>query len=126
MAFTLSIDVVAEAILGYIPKYQSHLKELKEDGYHVVGYCRKSKTKEDGSSRQRLLRTMTDRLKERSLCEHVFVSSRSPASQPMQARDRHCRFDINMLRNASGNTQVCLVVIDFAGLTTNVEDLKIF
>ncbi|KAI8371786.1 uncharacterized protein BYT42DRAFT_501825 [Radiomyces spectabilis] len=35
-----------------------------KEGFQVVGYCRKSQTREDESNRPRLLQIMIDRLKE--------------------------------------------------------------
>ncbi|KAI8079892.1 uncharacterized protein BX664DRAFT_303026 [Halteromyces radiatus] len=129
------IDDVVKAIKDYIPNYQAHIKNLKEDGFQIIGYCRKSRTNEDDDTRLRLLQDMINRLKQRSLVDKVFVSPYSSAGENLNARDAQTKFDIHQLKNASGTTQdlisylaatkkVCMVVLDFAGLTTNVKDLK--
>ncbi|KAL1926451.1 hypothetical protein VTP01DRAFT_5780 [Rhizomucor pusillus] len=110
---------------------------MKQDGFSVIGYCRKSCTNDDNGTRVRLLQTMVDRLQEKSLVDRVFVSPFSSADEEINSRDTQGNFAMNQLENVSGNTQdlisfltitrkVCLIILDFAGLTTNVEDLKRF
>lgn len=57
------------------------------EGYEVIGYARKSLGPEDSSTRARLLQSMIDKLKERSLTSKVFVSPNSPVSQLFCDRD---------------------------------------
>lgn len=45
-------DKFVEATLGdivmYLPKYQDSLRKMKEAGYEIIGYARKSKDKVTG------------------------------------------------------------------------------
>ncbi|ORX63074.1 hypothetical protein DM01DRAFT_1331159, partial [Hesseltinella vesiculosa] len=129
------VDDVAKGIKDYIPNYQAHITKLKEDGFQIIGYCRKSRTGEDNDTRIRLLQDMINQLQQRSLVDKVFVSPCSSAGENLNARDAQSEFDMHQLQNTSGNTQalisylamtkkVCMVVIDYAGLTTNARDLK--
>ncbi|ORY99652.1 hypothetical protein BCR42DRAFT_339263 [Absidia repens] len=78
-------------------------------------------------------------LQERSLCDKIFVSSYSVADEPLTSRDMNESNDLsNGLECVFGNTQamisyirsseknVCLVAIDFSGLSTNTSDLITF
>ncbi|ORY97457.1 hypothetical protein BCR43DRAFT_489804 [Syncephalastrum racemosum] len=82
---------------------------------------------------------MAGRLLERSLVDKVFVSPVCKSQQPMHLRDYGLQDDqMQILKQyADGSTQdllrylasakkVCLVVVDYAGLTTKVEDLHDF
>ncbi|ORY88943.1 hypothetical protein BCR43DRAFT_448667, partial [Syncephalastrum racemosum] len=133
------VDSVAKGIKDYIPKYQEHLKEMKETGNTIIGYCRKSKTIEDEETRVRLLQKMIKRMRARSLVDKTFVSPCSAAGEEFSLRDFpiHNKFDMSSLQDISGTTQdmisflavtpnVSLVVLDYAGLTTNIKDLKQF
>ena len=51
-------DLVAD-IINYLPRYQDHIKALKEECYVIVGYCRKSPG--DDKNRTMLLQAMVDR-----------------------------------------------------------------
>lgn len=68
--FSFQVDV-AKSIISYIPEYQSHIRDLKEEGYCIIGYARKSKGKEKEKDRLRLLQKMVDSLKNRSLVDQV-------------------------------------------------------
>lgn len=72
-------DNVAKSIISYIPEYQSHIRNLKEEGYCIIGYARKSKGKEEEEVSLRLLQKMVDSLKNRSLVDQVFTSICSSA-----------------------------------------------
>ncbi|KAI7851660.1 hypothetical protein BDC45DRAFT_445094 [Circinella umbellata] len=80
---------------------------------------------------------MAMKLKTRFLVDRVYISPCSSANQEIQSRDFESTFDISKLEGVVGTTQdmisyigitskVSLVVLDFAGLTTNVNDLKQF
>ncbi|ORY97467.1 hypothetical protein BCR43DRAFT_489818 [Syncephalastrum racemosum] len=82
---------------------------------------------------------MAGRLLERSLVDKVFVSPVCKSQQPMHLRDYGLQDDqMQILKQyADGSTQdllqylaaatkVCLVVVDYAGLSTNTEDLYEF
>ncbi|OAD70841.1 hypothetical protein PHYBLDRAFT_64084 [Phycomyces blakesleeanus NRRL 1555(-)] len=131
----LIIDNLINSMRTYLPKYQESLKNLKKNGYEIIGYARKSPS-EDVTSRARLLKSMVSNLKERSFATKIFVSPCSWASPPLVSRDLqgNSRVIMNEL-SVDGNTQdllvylksvhhdVCLVTIDFAGITTRSEDI---
>ncbi|KAG0748382.1 hypothetical protein G6F57_003500 [Rhizopus arrhizus] len=105
------VEAALEDIVMLLPRYQDSLKKMKETGYKVVGYARKSK---------------------------VFVSPNSSAGDPFNKRDEKKAIEIMSQIIADGDTQdmlryisdkekkIVLVAIDYAGLTTNCEDLKSF
>ncbi|KAI7861400.1 hypothetical protein BDF14DRAFT_373284 [Spinellus fusiger] len=121
----------------YLPCYQRYIGSLYEEGYQVVGYARKSIGNEDNNTRIRLLQTMVERLMKRSLVNKMFVSPCSSLSERISMRDMKESEIINKLENVHGNTQdmisyitttenVCLVILDYAGLTTDGTDLRNF
>ncbi|KAG0752828.1 hypothetical protein G6F26_012933 [Rhizopus arrhizus] len=133
------MNSVCSSIINYLPAYKSHIMKIKDDGFQVIGYARKSPGEESEEVRIRLLQTMVDRLYERSLVDEVFVSPCSKASDPMKARDSKVnQATLNKISRVRGTTKdmiefikksdkkVCLVAIDFAGLTTNCSDLQSF
>ncbi|KAI8377761.1 uncharacterized protein BYT42DRAFT_479246, partial [Radiomyces spectabilis] len=78
-------------------------------------------------------------LKTKLLCEHVFASYNTNASDPISARDANSKpSSIPQFQDSSGTMQdmmetitkspkkIRLVVIDYAGLTTDPDDLKWF
>jgi hypothetical protein len=73
-------------ITGYLPKYQAYIRSLKNEGFNVIGYIRKSPTN-DSQNRIRLLRCMVDGLKERSLVDKVLASVCCYANDPITQRD---------------------------------------
>ncbi|KAI9473611.1 MAG: hypothetical protein EXX96DRAFT_488435, partial [Benjaminiella poitrasii] len=99
-------------------------------------YARKLPTGEDVTCRTRLLKYMITNLKERSLATSIFVSPFSLASSPLASRDLQDNQQIIVDElEVDGNTQdllvyfksvrhiVCLVTIDFGGITTRSEDI---
>ncbi|KAI8099225.1 uncharacterized protein BX664DRAFT_289216 [Halteromyces radiatus] len=126
---------VANKIATYLPTYQKHIKSLKDDGYTVIGYIRKSPETETMETRHRLLHSMSSRLQERSLVDMVFASSCCRASDAIEERDLDNKsaekLDVagdtqEMLTFISGKTKVCLVILDYAGLSTDCADLRKF
>ncbi|KAG1135902.1 hypothetical protein G6F37_013132 [Rhizopus arrhizus] len=125
---------VLQNILQYNEKYQGYLKEQKKLGVEIVGYVRKSPCGKDEDNRTRLIQKMVHNLRNRSIVDKVFVSKSSAASQPFDTRDSNA----TITEGTNGTTKdfieflnktqkgVILVVLDYAGLTTNVEDLKEF
>ncbi|KAI9008893.1 hypothetical protein CLU79DRAFT_711406 [Phycomyces nitens] len=77
---------------------------------------------------------MVHNLRTRLIVDKVFVSKSSAASQPFDKRDTNA----TITEGTNGTTKdfikflsktqnkVVLIVLDYAGLTTNVEDLKEF
>lgn len=151
------IGNVLKDIVDYLPKYQEYIQQLKEQGYTIVGYCRKSKqTNDDSEDRQRLLQQHVKKLKVRYLVDKVFVSVCCNAYDPIVDRDVQKNTIMNELTSVDGDMQgniiylvvyvsyrilssfldflkglsteqkVCLVTLDSAGLTTNVDDLVSF
>jgi hypothetical protein len=60
---------------------------MKEEGYQMVGYVRKSPRKEAVGDRIRLLQYMISRLKERSRVDKVFMSTCCNSNDPIAERD---------------------------------------
>ncbi|KAG2210885.1 hypothetical protein INT47_000039 [Mucor saturninus] len=126
---------VAEDILQVLPNRHKIVNDLKEDGYPVIGYSRKSVVASE--NRVSCLQRMVNILYSRSLVDKVFVSPCSSTKQQFIKRDSSDNDQIlSQLNNVHGNTvdflsllknnsKVCVVAIDYAGLTTNVSDLKI-
>lgn len=81
---------------------------------------------------------MLESRKTRSLADRVFISPNSFAGDPFNKRDENKREELMSHIIANGDTQdmlryisdkkkkVILVTIDYAGLTTNCEDMKSF
>lgn len=125
---------VAENVLNILPSHNSKINDMKKDGYQIIGYCRKSVagTKNRASCLQRMINI----LYKRSLVDKVFVSSRSSTKQPFLKRDFEDEDDIlsklndvhgntkDFLEFLENNTKICVIAIDYAGLTTNITDLK--
>ncbi|KAI8876385.1 hypothetical protein K501DRAFT_338113, partial [Backusella circina FSU 941] len=114
-------------IVDIIPRHHAYINQLKNDGYHIVGYCRKSKTQ--SSNRAILLQRMANILRQRSLVEEVFVSPYSSVKESFYKRDFNDQDILSELDQANGNTQdfltfiqendkVCVVALDYAGFTT--------
>ncbi|EPB89440.1 hypothetical protein HMPREF1544_03809, partial [Mucor circinelloides 1006PhL] len=86
----------------------------------------KSTGEKDDSTRIRLLNQMSTNLRERYLVAKVFASAFYDANQPLLARDLTCCADGEMQGEEKEIFyKICIVVIDFAGLTTNCKDLKV-
>ncbi|KAI9469881.1 MAG: hypothetical protein EXX96DRAFT_597803 [Benjaminiella poitrasii] len=98
---------VLNNIVDYLPKYQEYIQQLKDQGYTMIGYCRKSKqTYEDSNNRQRLLQQQAEKLKERFLVNKVFVSVCCKSSHPIASRDlKNSSNVINELASVDGDMQ---------------------
>ncbi|ORX47698.1 hypothetical protein DM01DRAFT_1322371 [Hesseltinella vesiculosa] len=133
------IDNAAHSITSYLPIYQDYIKSLEKQGYVMVGYVRKSPSKESPETRIRLLRSMCQKLKERSRVKTIFASVCCKANDVLIERD----MDDNaissivkelgiagsmqdMLSFITRQSKVCLVALDHAGITTNKADLAEF
>ncbi|KAG1175470.1 hypothetical protein G6F70_004089 [Rhizopus microsporus] len=88
-------------------------------------------TDEDNSTRQRLLNGMVTKLKTKLLCRKVFVSPCSSADMEFSKRDTSKKslkfmesFKYLLLFLKAETRMVRLIAIDYAGLSTNVEDLR--
>ncbi|KAG2233115.1 hypothetical protein INT48_005859, partial [Thamnidium elegans] len=103
--FVVKEQYIAKKVLDYLPHYQLFVQNLKNERYNIVGYARKSRTNDNDESRIRLLQQMARRLKERSLVEKVFVSPCVNANELMK---------------------ICLIILGYAGLSTNYKDFETF
>ncbi|ORE02475.1 hypothetical protein BCV72DRAFT_215191, partial [Rhizopus microsporus var. microsporus] len=111
---------VVDNIVSTTPRHHTYIKQLKDDGYEIIGYCRKSKKACD--NRALLLERMINILYQRSLVQKVFVSPSSSVKQALSKRDL---FDQDFLTYVKEKkTKICIVAIDYAGFTTNMSDLK--
>ncbi|KAG2201915.1 hypothetical protein INT46_001574 [Mucor plumbeus] len=124
-------------IVEVLPRHQESIRNLKESGHEVIGYIRKSTGEKDDNIRIRLLKQMCCNLRERFLVTKVFASVSCNANQPFLARDSKKNHDMLSKINVDGDMQdllayiytkekICIVAIDFAGLTMNCEDLELF
>ncbi|CAO0790839.1 unnamed protein product [Mucor circinelloides] len=107
-------------------------------GTLVGGYARKSKGKERITTRSNLLNEMVHRLRKRSLCTKVYVSSYCDANQPLESRDskRNYKHHLALIKNCDGDMTmqllktkfkpIRLAAIDFAGLSTEPNDIRAF
>jgi hypothetical protein len=102
----------------------------------TVGYVRKTNTNELNTTKKKLVNLQIYKMKTKFLCEDVFVSYNTSANDPIAERDATTppyTFD-----DCSGNTQglitritksarqIRLVVIGYAGLSTNPDDIRSF
>ncbi|KAG1167377.1 hypothetical protein G6F36_012568 [Rhizopus arrhizus] len=131
------IHNIASNIQSILPQHKAQINNLKEDGLSIVGYCRKSDLdKQDNIVN--LLQRMVDNHYQRSLVDKVFVSPCSNASSPFSERDLSDQCEVfshlksvhgdtqDMLKYISNDDNICIVSFDFAGLSTNISDLKEF
>ncbi|CEG68830.1 hypothetical protein RMATCC62417_05012 [Rhizopus microsporus] len=103
-----SIDLISGAFSGacsvFLPLYQNHIKILKDDGYTIIGYIRKSPGSEAKETRNNLLQAMSSKLKERSLVDVVLASPCCRAFDPIERRDLKTNEEMEGL-DVSGNVQ---------------------
>ncbi|KAG1143169.1 hypothetical protein G6F37_012510 [Rhizopus arrhizus] len=128
--------IYSNNFLNVVDHYQLFVQNLKKEKYNIIGYVRKSRTNENDESRVRLLQQMTRRLKERSLVDKVFVSLRANANDLMVERDSTKDEDLLKQLNVDGDAQdlhnyinqnekICLIILGYAGLSTNCKDLEV-
>ncbi|KAI7875745.1 uncharacterized protein EV154DRAFT_429957, partial [Mucor mucedo] len=131
------VDGLLKEIVGISQKYHGYITDLKKEGYCILGYCRKSRTSGSSDEVVKSLQNMIAGLKSRSLVDYVYVSVSCNAKTPLSRRDIKKNKIIGELSGINGDAQdmikqlakknkVCLVVIDSAGLTTNMSDLELF
>ncbi|ORX63123.1 hypothetical protein DM01DRAFT_1369663 [Hesseltinella vesiculosa] len=121
----------AKTALEVLENHQQQMLDLKNTGYNATGYARSSpcSTTEDMDD----IIKMVDNLRERSHVDQLFVSAGSQARKRMANRDKAAKNPkidhvagttqdlLDLLRTTT--TNVCLVVIDFLGLSTNADDV---
>ncbi|CEP19467.1 hypothetical protein [Parasitella parasitica] len=120
---------VVNYVVELLPRYQQTIESFKKDGYNVIGYVRKSRTKETDETRTKLLNMICKKLKTHSMVDKIFVSFKSNKNEPIIDRDIDDDKKVLEEINADGNTQdmlkcvsaqkTSLVTLTFAGLTTN-------
>ncbi|ORY96505.1 hypothetical protein BCR43DRAFT_524586 [Syncephalastrum racemosum] len=119
--------------------YRESVRQQHE--WITVGYARKSKTNDVAESRCKCLQRMVNTLHLKDLCQHVFVSAYSDATSELRTRDVTLapphKAAISELRHVAGDFQdflvlaktvlrpIRLVVLDYRGLMTNVQDLQV-
>ncbi|KAI7884752.1 uncharacterized protein EV154DRAFT_427886, partial [Mucor mucedo] len=108
--------------------------------YELIGCIRKLKGKENDDVKVRLLETMAIRLTERYSVKTFYASPFSNSMDEITSRDlcEKSKSLVKRLNNVSGsvqdtmnhikaaNTNICLIVIDFAGLSRDSEDIRSF
>lgn len=94
-------------MVEYPGKYKRSIERLKEKGYDIIGYIRKSKGEEKDEVRVRLLNTMANRLRERSGVEKIFASPFTNSTDVMSERDASEKSAtlLAQLTNIAGNTK---------------------
>ncbi|EPB84832.1 hypothetical protein HMPREF1544_08402, partial [Mucor circinelloides 1006PhL] len=127
---------VVKFIVKQLPVYQQTIQSFENDRYSVIGYARKTKPKESDGTRSSLLNTMRENLKMRSMVDKVFVSFKTSSNDPIMNMNMANGSKLLEKLDADGNTQdmlryvsskkTCLVMLTFAGLTTNISDLEAF
>lgn len=125
---------VAENVLNVLPNHHSEINAMKEEGYKIIGYYRKSVA--ETGNRVGCLQRMVNVLYNRPLVDKVFVSPCSSIKQHLTKRDLSNNNQISsqlnnihgnivdFLHSLKNNNKICVVAIDYAGLTTSMTDLK--
>lgn len=109
-------------VVQQLPLYQQTIQSFKNNGYSIIGYARKSKTKESDEKRVHLLNEMCKKLKTRSLVDKVFVSFKTNINDPIVNRDLADDNELFEKLDADGNTQGKNALIDsFFKHTSNVK-----
>ncbi|KAL0074018.1 hypothetical protein F4703DRAFT_1781198 [Phycomyces blakesleeanus] len=121
-------DQIAKKISSTLEDHKTYMM-LKNEGFHIIGYCRKSDLKKEEKNLGNLLQQMVENLYKRSLVDSVFVSPYCNANVPFSKRDLNGKTMIfSTLQNIHGDPKdkkkICIVCLDYAGLTTNILDLK--
>lgn len=126
---------LARNINNYQHQHDEYIKRLKMDGFDVIGYARKSPTKIPEDELKEILKNMISCLQSRSQVKDVYVSPSSRSNNPIAGRDMKTIKDYTDLSGCVGNTQsllnylssttkkVCLVIVDYAALSTDPHDI---
>ncbi|KAI8881428.1 hypothetical protein K501DRAFT_334769 [Backusella circina FSU 941] len=129
---------IKKDIIYACTEYQNYIIKLKEEGYTVIGYCRKSRSTTETIDKKILsLQKQIGNLKTRSLVDKVYVSVNCDSKERITNRDVNSSSSALELKGLDGNMQdlikylltakkICLVTIDSAGLTSDVGDLISF
>ncbi|SAL99560.1 hypothetical protein [Absidia glauca] len=126
---------IIKGIVEYQDQYHQYVRDQKNQGFEIIGYARKPRGSESLGDRNRLLQQMVRNLRDRSLADHVFISPSSSANDKLDNRDNNERKPLKGTDGTTQNlidylntttTQIFLVCLGYAGLTTNVDDLQQF
>lgn len=123
-------------ILSVFTTHQNDMEQLKRKGVEIIGYARKSPHPRKQISSQELqrrfnnLQNMSINLLQHSKCDQIFVSDSSNSSTSLTSRDHNSDFPgntIDMLAYISTvQHDLCLVVLDYAGLSSRGALVKDF
>lgn len=84
---------------------------MKEKGYEIIGYARKSPSDDDIETRLKLLQQMINNLRDRSFVDKVYVSISSHAYLPLNERDSNTSNEImKKLEHLTGSTSGKIIV----------------
>lgn len=86
-------------------RYQQYITNLKQEGYGILGYCRKSKTTGDIANVVVSLQSMIVGLQKRSLVEYIYVTVSCNSKTPMHRRDLKKSKIMNELSGMTGDAQ---------------------
>ncbi|KAG1452563.1 hypothetical protein G6F46_012375 [Rhizopus delemar] len=89
-------DEVADNIVSTIPRHHAYIKQLKDDGYEVIGSAKQALSKRDLSDQDIL-----------SSLDQIHGNTQDFLTYVKEKK-----------------TKICVVAIDYAGFTTNMSDLK--
>lgn len=94
-----------EDIIKLPERYQQYITNLKQEGYRILGYCRKSKTTGGNANVVESLQSMIVGLQKRSLVENVYVTVSCNSKTPMHRRDLKKGNIMNELSDVAGDAQ---------------------
>ncbi|KAG2222274.1 hypothetical protein INT45_006953 [Circinella minor] len=141
IVYIMKADDRAQNIGNYQGRFEMLIKGLKKDDFEVFGYTRKSPHNLSCESLKKNLQNMIDCLRHRSLVESVYVSPNSLAKSLISSRDMsntdekltqmkldHCAGSTQTLLKHLSSTEkkVCLVIVDYAALSTVPADVQAF
>ncbi|KAG2201332.1 hypothetical protein INT47_001420, partial [Mucor saturninus] len=138
-----TLHVIRPELRDFLWNDISNVKEFRKsvrESRHktaTIGYVRKSKTTEKKEAVEKSINLQVAKMKKKLLCEDVFASCRANADDKIDDRDikstmiykvSHVHGDCQDMLDyiTMSNRTVRLVVIDYAGLSTNPDDLKEF
>ncbi|KAI9477870.1 MAG: hypothetical protein EXX96DRAFT_650287 [Benjaminiella poitrasii] len=112
---------------------------LKSNIMTTIGYIRKSKSRESDTTRCRLINKMIKTQRNKNFCTKVYVSPHSNAEESFCQRDKDVNSSLlEQLEECDGSIQdliyrlerkfgkTRLVVLDYAGFSTNINDIVSF
>ncbi|KAI9358399.1 hypothetical protein BD770DRAFT_320880 [Pilaira anomala] len=119
--------------------YYVSITSLRTDGFEIIGYARKSPGEQSNDKRKANFQNMINCLRKRSLAELIYISPQCLAGSPIASKDmpdvveelekmelNYCTGSTQtLLSKLSANIKkVCLVIVDYAGLSTNPDDIR--